>query len=67
VNSLTEIPAYYLDKEDSVLCTVCAKESENDYIPQFRPVSGPHVNSSKINCDECSDEIPSFDSEDEEL
>lgn len=56
---------YYLDGDGCVLCDECAEESREDFVEHFRPVSGPHLNTSECHCDECSREIP-YEGADEE-
>ncbi len=48
---------YYLDGEGSVLCAWCALESQDDFVPHFRPESGPHINYDAIDCDQCNEPI----------
>jgi len=59
-------PMYYLDGENSVLCPVCAEKSNDDAIPQFRPVAyGVNWEDANMFCDSCCKRIESAYAEDE--
>lgn len=63
-------PIAYLDKENSVLCPVCAAESEDnpDELEHFKPVVGFTNHTDKnLHCSQCGEHIEyPYDDEDSE-
>jgi len=59
-------PIFYLDAENSCMCTACARQSDNeDEIPQFRPVAyAVNYEDDFLFCDQCGTRIePAYSEE----
>jgi hypothetical protein len=53
-------PVFYLDKDNSVLCSDCARKSDQDEdeLPQFKPVTADvNYEDSSLYCDQCNRQI----------
>jgi len=53
-------PLFYLDGENSVLCVECARKSDEEEFPQFRPIAADvNWEDRSLYCDNCSEQIES--------